>query len=204
MSTRPKIIAFSGKAGSGKTTMCNMLQQWLEANGHKTARLSFADAIYNHLFSLYRYYWMGLSDFDKNNSKGWFQTHKDRVIPSCNITIREWLQWYGTDLWRGIDSDIWVKVYESKALGLIQNQYIVLTDDVRFENEVHAIQVMNGNTLMAFGPVYRLTRNLKMGNHESETALDNHKWYPDWLIDNTNQTPDETFADIIKYLEAKP
>lgn len=78
------------------------------------------------------------------------------------MTVRDFLQYFGTDICRKMDNDIWVK----KCLSDIASEESMLAviDDCRFPNEAEAIQ-------KAGGKVIHLTRDLYKDEHSSETAL---------------------------------
>lgn len=118
------------------------------------------------------------SDFETEEGK------QRRVHPSGK-TVREILQIIGTDVFRELDPYCWVNAY-SMRVSQLKNEIIhetegreyplILTPDVRFRNEVEAIQQLGG-------VVIRLTRNPIQDNHPSETALDNYAGF-DAVLDN--------------------
>ena len=69
---------------------------------------------------------------------------------------------------------------------------LAIVPDVRFENEVEAIQ-------KAGGKVIRLTRKPHEDAHPSETALDNYENF-DAVIDNQNFDINETNIKIMEVL----
>mgnify|MGYP003151558753 FL=1 len=98
------------------------------------------------------------------------------------LTIREFLQYFGTDLIRKIKDDAWV----SATINLINNEgsSIALIPDVRFPNEVKAINEQGGF-------VIRLTRDIYSDDHKCESSLDPENF--DWsnfekVIDNSTST----------------
>jgi hypothetical protein len=97
-----------------------------------------------------------------------------------NITSREFLQHFGTNIIRKLYNNAWVNATINKII--YEDSEIAIIPDVRFPNEVEAIQ-KNG------GVVIRLTRDLHHSDHESEVALDkeNYDWKNfDHIIDNTS------------------
>ena len=107
------------------------------------------------------------------------------------MTGREFLQFFGTEICRKIHEDIWadrlIKDIE------IDSSLLAIVDDVRFENEVEAIQA-------AGGKVVRLTRSLHSDDHSSETNLDSYDNF-DETIDNKNLSINETNQEIVRLLE---
>lgn len=80
------------------------------------------------------------------------------------ITVRKFLQKFGTEVGRNIDNDLWIKVlfrdYSIKSSWIIP--------DVRFPNEANAIKEKGGILIR----VERTTTS--NDTHPSETALDNY------------------------------
>lgn len=101
--------------------------------------------------------------------------------PAGLMTAREVLQEVGTGIFRRMYFDIWAEAclrsirewFDRKA----NFHQIAVIDDVRFPNEVKAIQKVGGK-------VVRLTRNVLHDNHESETALDEYSDFT-WVLDNS-------------------
>lgn len=123
------------------------------------------------------------SDEDKNSLTN-FSWSK---MPSAKrkkgkLTIREFLQYFGTEIVRKIKNDAWV----DSTLKLIESEAseIALIPDVRFPNEVLAIRQKGGI-------VIRLTRDIYNDKHECESSLDkdNFDWSNfDHIIDNSNSS----------------
>lgn len=107
------------------------------------------------------------------------------------MTAREVMQYIGTDIFRSIKKDVWVKSTINKIRKDIPNLSIIT--DCRFPNEVDIIK-NNG------GKVIRLTRNPFDSDHLSETILDekNYDWNNfDYVIDNKDTSLYEQ-CDIVK------
>tara|TARA_B100001559_G_C16480136_1_gene613336 strand:- start:1101 stop:1823 length:723 start_codon:yes stop_codon:yes gene_type:complete len=85
------------------------------------------------------------------------------------MTAREFLQYFGTDVMREIKDKVWVD-YTIKQI-LQEQSELSIIPDVRFPNEVNAIQA-------AGGVVIRLDRDIFSDNHPCECALDRNVF--DW------------------------
>ena len=99
---------------------------------------------------------------------------------SGNMTIREFLQHFGTNVMRKIKNDIWVSDTIKRIL--FEDSEVAIIPDVRFPNEVDTIQE-NG------GIVVRLTRDVYTDKHKCEASLDqeNFNWDKfDYIVDNNN------------------
>jgi len=83
------------------------------------------------------------------------------------MTSREFLQYFGTDIMRKIKDTVWVD-YTIKKIRQ-DDSTIALIPDVRFPNEVKAIQQVGG-------VVMRLTRDPHCSDHPCETALDENQY----------------------------
>ena len=115
------------------------------------------------------------------------------------MTGREFLEYLGTDIIRKIHPD----AHANALARLIKTEdpyyglsYICLTDDIRFPNEVKALQDIGGK-------VIRLTRETdeaKKNLHESNCSLDNQEHLFDHVIDNQNLTMEESFGKLMSYL----
>jgi len=100
------------------------------------------------------------------------------------MTVREFLEYFGTKIVRKIKNDAWSRYSLGKILS--EQSEIAIVPDVRFPNEVKAIKD-------AGGIVIRLTRNIFNSDAEPEIALDENNF--DWsnfdlVIDNADTTLD--------------
>jgi len=99
-----------------------------------------------------------------------YGTDEDKNKPTpYNMTVREFLQFFGTDVMRKIKDTVWVD-YTIKSISREQPE-IAIIPDVRFPNEIDAIH-------KAGGVVVRLTRDIYSDTHHCESALDieNYDW----------------------------
>lgn len=151
-----KILGFSGKKQSGKTTAVKCVRNHFLEDGNDSGVVvcGFFDAAKE-------WFRMGVGlpahiDMDS-------QETKDIMLPS-GLTVREGLQKFGTDYCRSICLDWWVNVWIVRIRRYAPN-VLILVPDVRFPNELTAIQEMGGH-------VIRLLRAPFDDRHESETALD--------------------------------
>jgi dephospho-CoA kinase len=94
------------------------------------------------------------------------------------LTPRKILQLMGTEVGRNIHPNVWVNIAMQKA---DKSDKIVLIPDMRFKNEMKAVQFRRGITV-------RVNRNVETGTHPSETELDNESF--DFVIDNNGSLDD--------------
>lgn len=181
------IVGISGRAGSGKDTVGDFLL----ASGFSEAKIPFALAVKEICGKLFN-----ISHDDLYNNKDQVTEVEVtdgviKLIPDLTsqrgkfLTVRQVLQYFGTDLMRGFFGNVWVNA----ALSDIRPDDDVVITDVRFVNEAKGIQDRGG-------VVVRLTRNTSDMDHESETALDDYQDF-DLIYDNANETPEETTAGIL-------
>lgn len=95
------------------------------------------------------------------------------------MTAREVLQYVGTDMFRGLDPNIWVNACIKQIEK--ENPEVALISDVRFENEVIAIQEKGGFVIGLKRNPYKQT-----DQHASETNIDKCFELCDTVIDNAH------------------
>tara|TARA_B100001059_G_C17835119_1_gene587525 strand:- start:854 stop:1639 length:786 start_codon:yes stop_codon:yes gene_type:complete len=111
------------------------------------------------------------------------------------MTAREFMQFFGTDIMRKIHPNVWTNACLNKITK--EGSDLAVVADVRFPNEVEAIN-------KAGGKVLRLERDVHNDNHESETALsvDNYDHSNFWrVLDNKKMTIDDTIKEVKSLME---
>ena len=111
------------------------------------------------------------------------------------MTAREFMQFFGTDVMRKMYEPIWVNACIKKIQQ--EQSELAIIADVRFPNEVEAIN-------KAGGKVLRLKRDAHGDSHGSETALDpeNFDQSKFWrFIDNQETTISDVAQSIKKILK---
>ncbi len=170
------IIGISSKLGCGKTTLTNM---FLEKHP-EYIRLGFADILKEECSKMYDYplEW-NYSEVGKScivNYSNLVLNHSN--LPKPYMTVREVLQWHGTDYRRKQDPDYFAKcmkkiILSTKSLGII-------IDDVRFKNEAELIKSYGG-VLIRINP-YLGWKPGSFAYHQSEIDLDNYNRF-DLVLD---------------------
>ena len=163
------IIGISGKIGTGKTHLSNLFIK----KHPEYIKIGFADILKEECSKKFEYplKW-NYSEKGKN----------ELVIYKVPIyypkTVREILQWYGTDVCRAKDPDYWVKKMQKRALEVYMKEPLcgtpkIIIDDVRFINEAKWIQNMGGKTI-GLNP-YPGWKPGPFAKHQSEIDLDNYE-----------------------------
>lgn len=133
----PRVVAFCGLAGSGKTTAAD----WL-VNHHGYERVRFAGPLKAMLRAL------GLTESEVDGA--------DKERPSALLggkTPRQAMQWLGTEFGRElIDNDLWVRAWDAAAGHVLARGGRVVVDDVRFMNEASAIWARGGTLFKIVSP----------------------------------------------------
>lgn len=172
------IIVLSGKAGSGKTVVESALKQVLLDNRIIYYSRAYADELKEML----------MRDLNLTYSQvyGKLKEVEDERYPKENgsfWTPRDFLQYFGTDVYRNIDSSFWVnklrQYVDSKGTNCI-------ISDARFTNEIDWVRDSGGIHF----DIVRSTCGAKYGStHSSEVSLDNVQ--SDYTIMNNNNSVEE-------------
>lgn len=150
---RIKIIGISGRRQSGKTTTAEYIVDNYEG---RAEIVCFADEIKDIIC---RCFGAGTNDLWGSNAG------KERVLP-CGKTGRELLQIVGTDWFRGLDPDCWLRAYKMRVERVSHYAELIVTPDVRFHNEIKLIQKMGGHVARL------MLRPYPKDVHGTEIALD--------------------------------
>lgn len=106
------------------------------------------------------------------------------------MTAREFMQFFATEVMRGIKDDIWVSSL-IKQIVAEDSQLSIITDG-RFSNEVSSLKEVGGKTIY-------LTKFKDQDGHRSESELSIKDC--DAFIDNQNLSLVETCQELVKILD---
>jgi hypothetical protein len=152
---RYRLIAFSGEMGSGKTTAKDHFAALAENFGYRPKTIKLAGPLYD--IQNYAY---------------------DRIYKSRPATKdRKLLQFLGTDWGRQIDPNLWVNIWEldvKHANFFADDNLVILTDDVRFNNEAERINEMGGVVIRVESNTETRGERIPLLNtsHISESGID--------------------------------
>lgn len=172
-----KVIAISGKAGSGKDTVGSILEEELAVDGYDVLLAHNADLV---KFICSEYFgWDG-----KKDTFG-----------------RELLQYVGTDVVRSKNPDYWVDFIISTVRLFPDTWDYVIIPDCRFENELNRWRDFGYKVthIRVERPGYDSGLTPEQRDHKSETALDNtmpdHIIYNDGSLSDLRQRIDDWLVD---------
>lgn len=159
-----KIIAFTGKKGSGKTTASNFVRR----NYTQTNTLNFKTALIAEMCRNFDKTLRVISD-DMTSIEGeWGDGSEwtvERLFQEKPPIMRALMQNYGTEVRRGDDENHWVKKWKNSVL---KSNFNVVCDDVRFENEFLAVKDLGGTVVR----IIRLNQQNTPDSHSSELEMD--------------------------------
>lgn len=190
-----KILAFSGRKQSGKSTSGEYVQNLIYSINKKidVKTYSFADPLKQdicmNILGLTYEQCYG-SDEDKN-------TLTDLEWGGKKLTAREAMEIIGTDIFRILKNNVWVDATISKIKK--DNLDLAIIPDCRFPNEVDTI-------LDHGGYVIRLDLDPFNSKSNSESALDKDKYF--WskfscVIHNSSMTIQQKNDEILRFLSNK-
>jgi hypothetical protein len=181
-----RLLGLAGRKQAGKDTIANFLLRnstELFGPGFKAEKINLADRLKElcmELFELTETQCYG-TDEDKNTPTKLQSLNINK--PGEFATAREVLQVFGTDCCRGLWPDVWLIQFQKRFRNAASD--MVICCDARFPNEVRFLQALGGK-------VVRLTRDVCVDNHASETSLDTMKDSAfDLVLDNHHLTIDE-------------
>jgi hypothetical protein len=171
------IIAFSGRKHSGKTTLSKI------AEHNNFQKISFGDKLKELVVKIYDWPLEWLYDPEKkdeflNQPVFWNKETAKRMSAlignNCSLdettkeltSIRETLQYIGTEILRKYDNDFHLNELVKKIIP--GNNYVL--DDVRFKNELNLLKSMNAVCIYIMRPYYFDD----ISNHISEVNLNRH------------------------------
>lgn len=192
-------LGLSGVAGAGKDTVYDRLR---ELYGERFVRLSVADPLKESVAALFDCTLEELEAWKRDENYvvglGEYLDHDTNdVRPTVVLSMREFLQRYGTESHREVfGDDFWLDEWERRAQKIHEQRRdaVVVNTSVRFENEAQRILDLGGEVWEVVGP-----QDAGAEGHASEAPL------PEQLISRVidNETrlrydsgePDWTYLD---------
>ena len=195
------IILCSGKAGSGKNTVANIIEEQLKKD-YTVQQMSLAEPLkhmcqksFKPLIDHINNIALEDSGFQQmNNDEMWFEKKNDisRLILQC----------VGTQLIRNsINRNYWVDIFRDRVNDYFEGgrNRVVICSDARFLNEIN---IKANDEIRFAGPSekifkIRINRGISPSvgsDHESETELDK---YTDWDVVIDNSGTIEELKDVV-------
>lgn len=185
------LIGLSGKIQCGKSHTAKMF----EKIGFK--RLSFGDVLKEECSNIYGY--PLLWNYQEKYKANKIINHVE--LPRPNMTLREVLEWHGTDYRRAQDPNYWIDRMNDTLTKIVKSKVplpiAVVIDDVRFPNEACYMHDSKG-VLVRIDPYDGY--NVKEPEHESETLLDDYEGFDFRFKPDFGELENQVFFPIIKYL----
>jgi len=116
------------------------------------------------------------------------------LIKQSQMTAREFMQFFGTEIVRSINPNAWVNATINRIKK--ENKKIAIITDGRFPNEIRCVKKFGGK-------IIKLTKNENETKdvHSSEVGLKNFgDWNFDCVIQNSNMTIVQQNTEINRYL----
>jgi hypothetical protein len=159
---KPSIIAVAGRIGAGKSSAADYLEK---KHGYK--QVALAEPLKRIAMEVY-----GL---EKRHVFG-TQEDKAELLPHVSDewgdarTPRQILEHLGTEGFRAIDPDTWVKLMVRRAKDLISEGWGVVVPDARLPNEFEAVWSMGGEVWL----VEKLGGHQERTGHSSDSLFDEY------------------------------
>ena len=152
-----EVISFTGKKGHGKSTACNKL---IEMYGDRVVRINFKDA----LIATMKEKMPGvLKDTEEH-----YNMTIEQLFQEKPPVMRRIMQFVGTEVYREFDSNYWVNRWKESVKQHEGTDKIIVTDDVRFNNEFDAVVELGGTVTR----VVATNKPVSHDQHPSETEMD--------------------------------
>ncbi len=175
----PPLIAFAGRAGSGKTTAAETLID------QGFALVKFADPLKDMMRAFYASLGLEPEQIERRIEGD----RKEEPDPHLGgKTPRMAMQTLGTEWGRDlIHKDLWVKAWAAKVTKLRHRGIPVVVDDCRFPNEARRVRILGGKIVKITG---------RSGGLAPVHASEGLRFVPDEVIANTG--PKEDFERMIR------
>ena len=172
------VIGIAAKIGCGKSTLAQEIQKLkVSFNIRSLGTAVKREAALRYNFPVEWCY----------DTAGKAQTISHSKLPRENMTVRDVLQWHGTDYRRKQFSEsYWTDVIHSTINNAPHSAFII--DDIRFPDEAEMVLSFPNHYLVQLYP-YREWVSGPNAKHESEIALDNYEHFDHILAPNYGDLP---------------
>lgn len=193
--TRESVLfGMSGKMGSGKDTVGDLIGDKLARKGYDIVKISFSTPIKEEIDEIIDLYLKSNTEEEIANKYGVTIEQVITLLETLNFNSiyertensRRALQYWGTDVRRSVNPNYWVSKIANFIQKTINEGKSVYISDARFNNEVYVIQDFLGDIFrLSTIEETRLNRifnrdgvkpNNEQLNHKTETALDDFEF----------------------------
>ena len=155
MNSGSRLITFTGKMGSGKTTAIDCIRRLQR-------KMILSIKLAQPLYDIQEYAYQRIENVYRR--------------PDNFIKDRKLLQFLGTEWGReGIRDSLWIDIWKDEVSNTLQNytNTLVITDDVRYDNEAKAVHELGGKVIKIESTRTDERINTKNGivNHPSEVGV---------------------------------
>ena len=203
------IISITGKIGSGKDTVAQIIQECAPYHKWEVKKWAGKLKVIAEIISGIPKEKFEDQDFKYTNlPECWDkQVQSGRYKTTQSMTVRDLLQLLGTEAMRnGLHENVWVNAlmcdyipYSVRGSNYEENESNWIITDTRFPNELNAVREQKGITIKVHRPGRK--SNEKQAQHASETALD-HVTDWDYVISNDGDLS-SLKAKVYEILEAE-
>lgn len=188
--THPRVVAFLGKGGAGKSTAATMFvhhapQFYSTAKFAAPIRFMLTVLLRDHL------------DYPGPEVKHFLDDQDGKNLPIDKMggaTGRQLMQTLGTEWGRNaVNPDLWCVIASYKINAMLSRNKNLVFDDLRFQNEADLVRLMGGIIIGIRG---HGGLDDTAGTHASETSTPE----PDFWIDNTG-TPADLLTKVLDVIQ---
>jgi hypothetical protein len=199
------LIGFTGRAGAGKDTACDMGIQLVEAAGGQAVKIAFADPlkyickfVFGYAYDIPDSAWYG-SQAEKNDLLPGVVQEWRNEEQRWTWTGREILQKIGTEGFMGIHPMVWARHLVKRAEEYVDEGVdVVFVNGVRFVQDAAVIKQHGGHIVRLRRPEADTGDNQGLKNHPSEVEQSSIK--EDFVLDNKGASLDKLQSRVEKLL----
>ena len=181
---KTRLVAFTGLAGSGKSTAAQVL---IDAGW---VRVKFADILKSMLQTYYEMCGLGRDEISRR-IEGDLKEEPDSYLRGC--TPRHAMQTLGGEWGRDLlNPDLWVNAWQKRVELQLRAGLSVVVDDLRYANEETALRALGGEVI-----VIKRVAHKGVPQHPSE----GYEPDADAVIQNDGNIP-ELHREISRYIAA--
>lgn len=170
-----KIIGFTGRMGSGKSTLIKCLK---DVQNKDLELFKFAQPLYDMQEAVYEI------------------IKKGYVRPKDFLKDRKLLQFLGTEWGRDtLKETLWSDIWKKSVLEFIdlhptagKKEFLIVTDDIRFDTEAELVKSMGGIVIEVTSNKTSERIDTSNSSHKSESGID--RKYVDAIIENNGTIQD--------------